>query len=77
MTRHYVTACLAEQLPVLLASMRRHCAPFRLHVLAWDFDPHDWPVLGPDVEITPRRGVPCGPPGMRARPPPRPAAQRS
>jgi hypothetical protein len=54
MTRHFVTACLAEQLPVLLASMRRHCAPFRLHVLAWDFDPHDWPVLGPDVEITPR-----------------------
>jgi len=52
--RHWATVCRAEQLPVLLASMRRHCAPFMLHVLAWDFDPHDEPYLGPDVEVTPR-----------------------
>jgi len=39
MTRHYVTACHAHQLPVLLGSMRRHCRPFVLHVLAWDWDP--------------------------------------
>lgn len=37
MTRHYVTACRANELPVLLASMERQCAPFLLHVLAWDW----------------------------------------
>jgi hypothetical protein len=52
--RHYVTACRRWQLPVLLESMRRHCGEFRLHALAWDFDPHDDPYLGPDVEVTPR-----------------------
>lgn len=51
--RHYLTACRGYQLPVLLESMRRHCGDFRLQVLAWDFDPHDWECLGPDVEVTP------------------------
>lgn len=37
MTRHYATACRARELPVLLASMRRHCRPFELHVLCWDY----------------------------------------
>ena len=37
MTRHYVTACRAHEFPVLLASMERHCQPFLLHVLAWDW----------------------------------------
>jgi hypothetical protein len=37
MTRHYVTACRRWQLPVLLFSMRLHCKPFMLHVLAWDW----------------------------------------
>lgn len=51
MTRHYVTTAAAAHLPqlrVLHASMRRHCAPFRLHVLAeggdviaWCRDQHD------------------------------------
>jgi hypothetical protein len=54
MTRHYATACRGAELPVLLASMRRHCRPFVLHVLAWDFDPFAWPCLDPDVEVTPR-----------------------
>ena len=38
MTHHYVTACKRWQLPVLLASMRQHCQPFFLHVLAWDWE---------------------------------------
>jgi hypothetical protein len=36
--RHYATACREHQLPVLVASMLRHCQPFVLHVLCWDFD---------------------------------------
>jgi hypothetical protein len=36
--RHYVTVCRREQLPILLISMRRHCTPFHLHVLAWDWE---------------------------------------
>lgn len=44
MTRHYVTACRGHQLPVLLASMRRHCGDFHLHVLAWDWAPPPDPV---------------------------------
>lgn len=39
MTRHYATVAHAHQIPVLLASMRRHCGDFRLFVLAWDYDP--------------------------------------
>lgn len=38
MTRHYGTACRSWQLPVLFNSMLRHCQPFVLHVLAWDWD---------------------------------------
>lgn len=52
--RHYATAPRGAELPVLLASMRRHCRPFTLHVLAWDFDPFDRPCLDPDVDVTPR-----------------------
>lgn len=52
--RHYATVCREWQLPVLLQSMRRHCGEFKLHVLAWDYDPHDAPWLGPDVVVTPR-----------------------
>jgi len=44
LTRHYVTACKADQLQVLLASMERHCQPFLLHVLAWDWP---WPSYHP------------------------------
>lgn len=39
MIRHYATVCRDWQLPVLLASMRRHCGDFRLHALAWDWRP--------------------------------------
>lgn len=52
MTRHYVTACRASELPVLLASMERHCRPFLLHVLAWD-----WPFpsfVPPNTHIVSR-----------------------
>jgi hypothetical protein len=38
MTRHYATVCRDWQLPVLFGSMLRHCQPFVLHVLAWDWD---------------------------------------
>lgn len=54
MTRHYSTVCHERQLPVLLASMRRHCGDFRLHVLCWDFDGHDTGIVGNDVEFWPR-----------------------
>jgi len=37
--RLYLTACRDWQLPVLLESMRRHCRPFHLCVIAWDFEP--------------------------------------
>lgn len=40
-TRHYATACHAHQLTVLARSMLRHCQPFKLTVLAWDWNP-DW-----------------------------------
>ncbi len=39
--RNYLTACRDWQLPVLVSSMRRHCRPFKLWVLCWDFDPGD------------------------------------
>jgi hypothetical protein len=44
--RHYLTACRDWQLPVLMSSMRRHCRPFKLWALCWDFDPGD---VGDDV----------------------------
>jgi hypothetical protein len=38
--------------------MRRHCAPFTLHVLAWDFDPGGWQISAPGegwaVQVTTR-----------------------
>src|SRR3990167_9437011 len=72
LTRHYLTACRTRELAVLLASMRRHCRPFRLWVLAWDFDPHDWPCLGPDVEVIPREAFLAAHPEQRQLPgPPR------
>ncbi len=37
--RHYATACKADQIGPLVRSMERHCGEFRLHVLAWDWDP--------------------------------------
>jgi hypothetical protein len=45
MTRHYSTTCHAAMLPqlrVLVASMRRHCRPFRLHVLAEGEEVAQW-----------------------------------
>ncbi len=51
--RHYATACRAAEIPVLLASMRRHCRPFVLHLLAWDF-----PIgVGPDIRSQPEAVV--------------------
>jgi hypothetical protein len=35
--RHYATACRESQVDVLAGSMARHCRPFTLHVLAWDW----------------------------------------
>lgn len=42
----YLTACREYQLPVLLGSMRRHCQPFHLCVLAWDWEPR------PDIDVS-------------------------
>jgi hypothetical protein len=39
--RHYATVAHARQVPVLFASMQRHCRPFVLHTLAWDYAPAD------------------------------------
>lgn len=52
MTRHYVTTAAAAHLPqlrVLHASMRRHCAPFRLHVLAEGDEVVRWARAHADV----------------------------
>lgn len=68
--RHYAVACHPWQLPVLLDSMRRHCRPFQLHVLAWDFDPphpvHYWP----EVAFTTRAAFASRHPGATALPGP-------
>lgn len=50
--RHYATYCDRNYLPrlkALYASMKRHCGPFRLHVLAWDAEVLAWAkdALGP------------------------------
>jgi len=37
--RHYATAAPAWQACVLYESMKRHCRPFALHVLATDYEP--------------------------------------
>ncbi|HXJ49639.1 MAG TPA: hypothetical protein VNF91_10770, partial [Candidatus Acidoferrum sp.] len=37
--RHYATVCHERQVPVLHRSMIRHCMPFVLHVLCWDWEP--------------------------------------
>ncbi len=60
--RHYATAPRARELPVLLESMLKHCRPFTLHVLAWDWEPECRVERGPqwedkddwEVEYTPR-----------------------
>jgi hypothetical protein len=43
--RTYLTAPRAYQLPVLVGSMMKHCQPFTLHVLAWDFDGFEVPSV--------------------------------
>ncbi|MES2339329.1 MAG: hypothetical protein V4537_14640 [Pseudomonadota bacterium] len=56
MTRHYATVCRDWQLPILLASMRRHCGDFLLHTLDWDWAPRrplESPAM-PEVSYTPR-----------------------
>jgi hypothetical protein len=66
--RHYVTAPRARELPVLLASMRRHCKPFRLQVFALDFEPEPQP----DVKVTTRAQLETRHPEYRHLPgPPR------
>lgn len=55
MTRHYATTAHAPLLPrlkVLLASMRRHCRPFRLHVLAEGEEVVRWAREQDDVGVT-------------------------
>lgn len=55
MTRHYVTTAHAPLLPglrVLHASLRRHCAPFVLHVLAEGRAVFDWCLGQSDVTVT-------------------------
>lgn len=55
MTRRYVTTAAAPHLPqlrVLLASMRRHCGSFRLHLLAEGPEVSRWAAWQPDVEAT-------------------------
>lgn len=50
--RHYTTVCDAGYLPrlkVLVGSMRRHCMPFTLHVLAWDVHVEAWCQENMDV----------------------------
>lgn len=49
MTRHFATACREHQLPVLVASMLRHCGDFMLHVLDWD-------VALPEMQASIRTG---------------------
>jgi len=51
--RHYATCARARELPVLLASMRKHCRPFVLHVLAWDYDPVGMPFWLPHHDDDP------------------------
>ncbi len=57
LAHHYVTACRPWQLEPLYQSMKRHCRPFVLHVLAWDWDSHAG-ALASDadavIEYTPR-----------------------
>jgi hypothetical protein len=54
--RHYAAAPRRAEVAVLLASMRKHCGDFRLHVLCWDFEPWGTPGIpaGDDVKFTPR-----------------------
>jgi hypothetical protein len=47
-TRHYATAPRAHELGPLIASMDRHCSPYTLHVLCWDF----WPARRQPPHIT-------------------------
>ena len=54
--RHYATVCKREQCDVLIASMDRHCAPYRLHMLAWDFDELPMQAKAGQVAVT-ERGV--------------------
>jgi hypothetical protein len=55
MTRHYATTAhgpYLRQLRVLVTSMRRHCEPFRLHVLAEGREVFEWCREQPDIEVT-------------------------
>jgi hypothetical protein len=48
MTRHYATAPREREFATLVASMDRHCWPYTLHVLCWDW----WPAKRPPPHIT-------------------------
>jgi hypothetical protein len=76
MTRHFVTACREWQLGALLRSMSRHCRPFVLHVLAWDWEPA-YPGLSHEgdavLEMVTREGFLRQHPGLL----PLPGAPRS
>jgi hypothetical protein len=48
MTRHYATAPREREFGPLVASMDRHCSPYTLHVLCWDW----WPAKRPPPHIT-------------------------
>lgn len=55
--RHYATACRSWQVEVLAKSLDRHCRPYTLHVLAWDWDPRERAIVStPDAVVvyTPR-----------------------
>lgn len=73
--RHYATSCKAWQVDVLLKSLRRHCQPFTLHVLAWDWIPEAkaWGIPGvAQVETTTRAELCAKHPHLRELPgPPR------
>lgn len=54
--RRYLTTVDSGYLPrlkVLVGSMRVHCKPFRLAVLAWGRDAIEWCARQPDVDVTP------------------------
>lgn len=53
--RHFVTAPRAWQVGPLVRSMQRHCRPFVLHVLAWDFgEDMSWGTPGAEVRVVSR-----------------------
>lgn len=74
--REYLTVCRATQFLPLLRSMVRHCTPFYLHVLNWDWSPDIFAGRLPygdfDIEFWPRAEVENIHPRLREPPgPPR------